>query len=113
MSFAPPPVDPHANLYGQNIYGAPPQPQKSYTAPVGGYSNYIYEQAPQRKTSANEYDVHSQLYRPTEAEAGSHHQKYAQQAMKNPGQRGRKLEDGAARVESGVNRFLKKLEKKL
>lgn len=64
MSFAPPPVDPHANLYGQNIYGAPPQPQKSYTAPVGGYSNYIYEQAPQRKTSANEYDVHSQLYRP-------------------------------------------------
>lgn len=81
---------------------------------MGGYSNYSYEQAaaPRQHRSA-EYDVHSQVYRPTEAEANSHGQKYAQRAMKNPGQRPRKLEDNAARLESGVNRFLKKLEKKL
>jgi len=33
--------------------------------------------------------------------------------MKAPGQRPRRLEDNAAKLESGVNRFLKKLEKKL
>jgi hypothetical protein len=33
--------------------------------------------------------------------------------MKAPGQRHRKLEDNATKLESGVNRFLKKLEKKL
>lgn len=95
------------------MYGIPPGPQKSYTAPVGGFSNYSYEPAPQRQASVNEYDIHNQLYRPTEAEANSYHQQYAQQAMRSQGQRGRKLEDGAARVESGVNRFLKKLERKL
>jgi hypothetical protein len=62
---------------------------------------------------SSEYDIHSQVYRPTEAEAGSHGQKYAARAMKAPGQRPRKLEDNAAKLESGVNRFLKKLEKKL
>lgn len=81
--------------------------------PIGGYSNYSYEQPPTPRQPGSEYDVHNQLYRPTEAEANSHTQKYAQRAMKAPGQRPRKLEDNAARLESGVNRFLKKLEKKL
>lgn len=93
--------------------------------PIGGFSTYSYETTaqpqahphphPYRQGSTGDYEIHSQVYRPTEAEAGSHYQKYAQQAMKNGGQgqqRPRKLEDGAARVENSVNRFLKKLEKK-
>lgn len=115
MSFAPPPQDPNAHLYGQQMYAAPQSPpHHAGPPPIGGYSNYSYEQAAApRQPWSSEYDVHNQVYRPTEAEASSHSQKYAQRAMKNPGQRPRKLEDNAAKLESGVNRFLKKLEKKL
>ena len=123
MSFAPPPQDPNARLYDQQVYGGSQQPsiqeiqqQASTPVPMGGFSNYSYDKAPsqqQRQPGASEYNIHSQAYRPTEAEAGSHYQKYAQKAMKNPGQRPRKLEDKAERLESGVNRFFKKLEKRL
>ncbi|OQE46739.1 hypothetical protein PENCOP_c001G08885 [Penicillium coprophilum] len=125
MSFAPPPQDPNAHLYDQQVYGpaqaqSPPQYQSGAAVPVGGFSNYSFDktqaqQQPQQQhqRSGSEYDIHSQLYRPTEAEAGSHYQKYAQKAMKNPGQRPRKLEDRAERLEGGMNRFLKKLERKL
>ncbi|KAJ5748628.1 uncharacterized protein N7511_010324 [Penicillium nucicola] len=129
MSFAPPPQDPNAHLYDQQVYGCSSQPsaqlqqqqlqqqqQASVPVPMGGFSNYSYDKAPsqqQRQPGASEYDIHSQAYRPTEVEAGSHYQKYAQKAMKNPGQRPRKLEDKAERLESGVNRFFKKLEKRL
>ncbi|KAJ5615697.1 hypothetical protein N7537_000811 [Penicillium hordei] len=129
MSFAPPPQDPNAHLYDQQVYGAaqtqsPPQYQAGTTAPVGGLSNYSYDQTQaqqqqqkqqqqQHQRAGSEYDIHSQLYRPTEVEASSHYQKYAQKAMKNPGQRPRKLEDRAERLEGGMNRFLKKLERKL
>lgn len=60
-----------------------------------------------------DHEIHQQAYRPSEAEMNSNAQKYAQRAMKAPGQRPQKLEEKAARLESGVNRFLKKLEKKL
>ncbi|PKX95637.1 uncharacterized protein P174DRAFT_450030 [Aspergillus novofumigatus IBT 16806] len=126
MSFAPPPVDPNAHLHahGQSLYGSNPQlpppvqsqPQIQPTSPpppIGGYSNYSYEPTPQSAAPNYDYAVHKQLYRPTEAEANSHSQKHAQKAMQNPGQRSRKFEDGASRVESSVNRFLKKLEKRL
>lgn len=134
MSFAPPPTDPNAHLYTQaqpqtqTMYppqNMHPQLHHSQTMPIGGFSTYSYETTaqpqahphphPYRQGSTGDYEIHSQVYRPTEAEAGSHYQKYAQQAMKNGGQgqqRPRKLEDGAARVENSVNRFLKKLEKK-
>lgn len=88
-------------------------------APVGGLSNYssdqtqVQQQQQQHQRAGSEYDIHSQLYRPTEVEASSHYQKYAQKAMKNPGQRPRKLEDRAERLEGGMNRFFKKLERKL
>ncbi|GIK06910.1 hypothetical protein Aspvir_002563 [Aspergillus viridinutans] len=126
MSFAPPPVDPNAHLHahGQSPYGsnsqAQPQVQSqpqiqptSPPPPLGGYSNYSYEPAPQPTAPTYDYSVHKQLYQPTEAEANSHSQKYAQKARQNPGQRSRKIEDSASRVESSVNRFLKKLEKRL
>ncbi|KAJ5385040.1 hypothetical protein N7517_002951 [Penicillium concentricum] len=136
MSFAPPPQDPNAHLYDHQVYGAaqaqaqsPPQYQPGSAVPVGGFSNYSYDQTQvqqqqqqqlqqqqlqqQHQRAGSEYDIHSQLYRPTEVEASSHHQKYAQKAMKNPGQRPRKMEDRAERLEGGMNRFLKKLERKL
>ncbi|KAL4926620.1 uncharacterized protein BDV17DRAFT_269173 [Aspergillus undulatus] len=121
-----------------------PQQQPSFygtqVPSIGGYSTYSYDQTSQQQqqnpyqiqqpqqqihhqstpsltgpSSASEYSIHNTMYRPTEAEAGSHLQDHAKLAMQNPGQSGRprKLEDSASRVESSVNRFLKKLEKKL
>lgn len=124
MSFAPPPQDPNAHLYDQQVYGGggiqaqpSPQHQAGVAVPIGGLSNFSYDQqtqaSQQHQRGGSEYDVHSQLYRPTEMEASSHYQKYAQKAMKNPAQRPRKLEERAERLEGGMNRFFKKLERKL
>ncbi|CAG8011986.1 unnamed protein product [Penicillium olsonii] len=121
MSFAPPPQDPNAHLYGQQVYGSKSHtPPQSQPAPQGGFSNYSYNQSPaaqpqpqQLQRAGSEYDIHSQVYRPTEVEASGHNQKYAQKAMKNPGQRPSRLEEKAERLEGGMNRFLRKLERKL
>ncbi|KAJ5988682.1 hypothetical protein N7481_003892 [Penicillium waksmanii] len=129
MSFAPPPQDPNAHLYAQQqaqqaqqqqqLYGSPQSPpahQPNQAVQIAGYSNFSYDksQQPQQQTQpgASEYDVHNQLYRPTETEANSHVYQHAQKSMKNSGTRGRKLEDKADKLESGMNRFFKKLEKK-
>ncbi|KAJ9224293.1 hypothetical protein DTO027B5_4073 [Paecilomyces variotii] len=127
MSFAPPPLAPNSLSYSQHPYA----PQSLYhhhnqpqyadylqnqsvpsSLPLGGYSNFSYEQPHQHHGDRSEYDVHSQVYRPTEAEASSRNYKHSVKALKNPG-RPHKLEDKAARLESGVNRFIKKLEKKI
>ncbi|KAL4784561.1 hypothetical protein BJX76DRAFT_326929 [Aspergillus varians] len=128
-------TSPPAQLYGAQSQPQPQQVQQppsfygSQVPSIGGYSNYSYDQAPkthhhhhhhqqsqhqhQHQSSSSEYDIHNQMYRPTEAEAGSHLQEHAKLAVQNPGQRPRKLENSAARVEGTVNRFFKKLEKKL
>lgn len=115
----------------QNGIGVPQPPQQSpIPVPIGGFSTYSYDQPSQHQHTpsgtGSEYDIHSQVYRPTEAEAKSHYYKEAQKAMKKNKtnkdkdgqvvvevQRPRKLEEGAARVEKGVNRLLRKLEKHL
>ncbi|KAL2822743.1 hypothetical protein BDW59DRAFT_149421 [Aspergillus cavernicola] len=128
------PTNPTAHLYGTQPQPQPQQQQQppsfygSQVPSIGGYSNYSYDQTPKHhsqssittgttttstSTPGSEYNIHNQMYRPTEAEAGSHLQDHAKLAIQNPGQRPRKLEDSASRVESSVNRFLKKLEKKL
>ncbi|CAG8144105.1 unnamed protein product [Penicillium salamii] len=120
MSFAPPPQDPNAHLYDQQVYGgvkSQTPPQSQVAAPGSGFSNYSHSQSsvtqPQQlQRAGSEYDIHSQVYRPTEIEAGGHNQKYAQKAMKNPG-RSSRLEEKAERLEGGMNRFLRKLERKL
>ncbi|KAE8378952.1 hypothetical protein BDV26DRAFT_260638 [Aspergillus bertholletiae] len=116
MSFAPPPKDPNAHLYGQtqNLYGSQPQiqPASPPPPPLGGYSNYSYDKVAVQQPVGNDYDIHRQLYRPTEAEANSHSQKIAHKSTQNAG-RPRNLEERAHRMESSVNRFLKKLEKKI
>ncbi|KKK19596.1 hypothetical protein P175DRAFT_0437937 [Aspergillus ochraceoroseus IBT 24754] len=107
MSFAPPPTDQNAHLAQEpSLYG-------TQVPAIGGYSDYSYDQTPRQHRFSSEYDVHNQMYRPTEAEAKSHLQKHAQLAVQNPGQRPRKLEDSAMRMENSVNRFLKKLERKI
>lgn len=133
MSFAPPPSqDPNAHLYDQQTYGShhaqhSHHPQyaaylqsqgpasEDLQAPIGGYSNYSYSQPVQQQhgTSGSEYDIHSQVYRPTMAEARSSSQRHSKQAMKNPGSRHHALEDAAGKVENRVNGFLKKLEKRI
>ncbi|CAK45114.1 uncharacterized protein An07g09060 [Aspergillus niger] len=131
MSFAPPPTDPNAHLYGGAGAGAGPTPgiyrtstdsSSTSTPPMqlslGGYSNYSYEQPGTKRSatvSGNEYNVHNQLYQPTAQESISPHQKYAKEAMVKPGDphRPQYFVKSAYKVEHGVNRFLKKLEKRL
>ena len=145
-SFAPPPQDPNANPYGSanatplaspgaQFYGSGPhigpkqplqhiQPQypdylsAKVSPPPGGYSNYSYDQPQQQRpqSGSSPYDVHSQVYRPTEAEVapkkGRKSSQSAQQAYDGSYQQG-KMGERADKVEKGVNRFLKKLEKKV
>lgn len=77
--------------------------------PLGGYAQYSYTQQPSQTAIQPDqaYVVHQQAYRPTEAEA------QAQLHQPGPPQNGGKLEQRVDRVEKGVGRFLKKLDKKM
>jgi hypothetical protein len=97
-----------------------PQPPQQPVPPPGGYATYSYSQAPEHhhhhhsvsgQGQGAEYDVHSQVYRPTEEEAKAHGHGHGHGA--GPGQKSGKLEERASKVEGGVNRLLKKLEKKI
>jgi hypothetical protein len=138
MSFAPPPPNPNAHLFAEShdtqqahvpqhyahssqssLQGHYSQNQghgvEDVRVAIGGYSNYSYAQPVQQHPGAmnSEYDIHSQVYRPTEAEANSSAQKHAKKAMANPNSRPRKLEEKAGKVENKVNGFLKRLEKSI
>ncbi|KAL8716015.1 MAG: hypothetical protein Q9225_006297 [Loekoesia sp. 1 TL-2023] len=129
------PLDsPSAQILGKSYVGHPPQPlqhlQPQYAdyfanrpqqpqqgqaqEPIGGYSNYNYAQPHhhhhhQSHQPGNESDVHSQLYRPTEEE--THHHKHHRPS--DGGQPTGRLEQQAGRIDKGVNRFFKKLEKRI
>ncbi|OCK78493.1 hypothetical protein K432DRAFT_356699 [Lepidopterella palustris CBS 459.81] len=72
--------------------------------PAGGYSQYAYGQSP---PASERYQVHNQLYRPTEAEAKHGHKPSASETPHQPG----RFEQRADKLEKGVSRFLKKLDK--
>ncbi|KAF2089163.1 hypothetical protein K490DRAFT_72769 [Saccharata proteae CBS 121410] len=143
QSFAPPPpgalspygqtptpsaMPPSYSTYPQQQYANYPQspgftpqspgysttPLQSPGMPPGGYAQYHYGQQPV-KSQAEMYAVHSQAYRPTEAEAahghGGHRGSVGQAGPGVPGP-GR-FEIKVDKVEKGVGRFLKKLDKKL
>ncbi|KAL9095915.1 MAG: hypothetical protein Q9165_001913 [Trypethelium subeluteriae] len=120
--------------------GQSPHPQQQEQPPPGGYSQYSYAQSqpdgfgggggsgastgPPHIQPDHAYLVHQQAYRPTEAEAGAHAQARLQQPGPPPplpmgaagagGAAGNgKFEARVDRVEKGVGRFLKKLDKKL
>ena len=131
MSFGPPPRDPNVQPYGQDTkpletptsevlgssyiggthqplqhlqpqyadyLGSRPQSQQQ---PIGGYSNYDYTQQQHHRHhgQGGAEDIHNQIYRPTEEEARGHKSHRPSDASKS------------GRVDKGVNRFLKKLEK--
>ena len=128
-----PPLDsPAAEILGNSYVGGHHQPlqhvQPHYPdylasghqaeAPEGGYSDFQYtstsqqQQQQQQQPQANEYDIHSQVYRPTEDEFNKKKPGKAGEAGGQQSATGR-LEERAGKVDKGVNRFFKKLEKKI
>ena len=125
-----PPLDsPAAEILGNSYVGGHHQPlqhvQPHYPdylasghqaqAPEGGYSDFKYTSTPQQQQPqlpADEYNIHSQVYRPTEDE---YNKKKPGKVGATSGQQNAtgKLEDRTAKVDKGVNRFFKKLEKKV
>ncbi|EED16305.1 conserved hypothetical protein [Talaromyces stipitatus ATCC 10500] len=140
MTFAPPPQNPNAHLFSQNSFDSQPHhaphpqyadylqqshngnnnhspstPEDERVILNGGYSNYSYAQPVQHQYGQlnTEYDIHNQIYIPTEAELkGSKHGKAGSQSSKSSS-RGTKIEAGLGRMDSKVNGFLKKIEKRI
>lgn len=139
-AFSPPPQDPNAHFYGKDnkplespatqvlgssYVSAVHQPlqhlQPQYAdylgsghqaeVPVGGYSNYQYNQHQQHgghHSHGDDYNIHSQVYRPTEEESRKQKPKKFE-----PGTPTGKLEQRTEKIDKGVNKFFKKLEKKI
>lgn len=87
-------------------------PEDPRVAIAGGYSNYSYSQPVQQQYGAmsTEYDIHNHIYIPTEAELkGSKHSSHNSKSSA----RGTKIESGLGRMDSKVNGFLKRIEKKI
>lgn len=128
-----PPLDsPAAEILGNSYVGGHHQPlqhvQPQYPdylasshqtetteTPVGGYSDFKYTSKPQsqqEQPAGDQYNIHSQVYRPTEEEFNK---KKPGKPVATGGQQNAtgKLEDRAGKVDKGVNRFFKKLEKKI
>lgn len=85
---------------------------------VGGHSSHQYDQQqPQHQhhhhqiPQSNEYDVHSQVYRPTPEEASK--SKPSKTSTAAPGSPAGRLEQGAGKVDKRVNSLFKRLEKKI
>ncbi|KAM5442840.1 hypothetical protein MferCBS31731_002226 [Microsporum ferrugineum] len=126
-TFAPPPQDPNAHLYGQQSFGSPPVNQ--FTQPLaqnqvhlarresqasqhsaGGYAyNYPQHQQQhqqQQQPGQNEYAIHNQVYIPP----GSNQ---APPLNRNEPPKYGKLGSSAMRMEKGVNKLFKKLENRI
>ncbi|KAF2192709.1 hypothetical protein K469DRAFT_694769 [Zopfia rhizophila CBS 207.26] len=74
--------------------------------PPGGYTQYSYGSTAQQVPGAHPYNMHQQLYRPTEQEAS------VDGNEPSSGQRQSNIGKRAEKVEKGVGKFLKKLDKK-
>lgn len=110
--FPPAPQSPpaHGNLPSPG-FQHPQQYQPMASPPPGGYSQFQYGstsgQVPGSNPHASPQDMHQQLYRPSEHEATikEHENPNAQPPNSNMGKR-------MDKVEKGVGRFLKKIDKK-
>lgn len=93
-----------------NSFSAPSHHQP----PPGGYSTYDYRSPRPPSQHANMYDIHQQVYRPTEAEASSHGRK-PRVNSNHSGSMDRldRKESRGEKVEKGVGRLFKKIEKKI
>ena len=126
---------PTAQILGQSYLTSPTQPlqhlqpqypdylgshtpvqQTAQRPPPGGYSDYSYQQQQAAynpgyyPSNTGDYNIHSQVYRPTEDEAGGKPPKHgvAGPGAATPG----KWEQKAEKAEKGINRLLRKAEKK-
>lgn len=79
--------------------------------PQGGYSQYNYGSSPQQQQQGNNnpYDVHQQVYRPTEAEAGHHHRKQGSRTSTSDSRK----PSTADKVETRAKSLFKRIEKKI
>ena len=116
VAHSPQPLQHLQPQYADYLANRPQQPaQGQPQEPVGGYSNYNYTQPHHHhhhhhsQQPESDFDVHSQVYRPTEAEA-QHHKHHR---PSDGGQPTGKLEQQAGKIDKGVNRFFKKLEKRI
>ncbi|KAL2427028.1 hypothetical protein ABEF95_007075 [Exophiala dermatitidis] len=88
---------------GHHVGQQPPPPP-----PVGGYSNYHYSGQSPPHSNTNPYDIHHQVYRPTEQEHHTHHHSKPSRSSSSshkPSQ--------AERIEKGVGKLFKRIEKKI
>lgn len=81
------------------------------TPPPGGYSNYAYGQTQQAQQQPGGYDIHSQVYRPTEQEHHAHGHQHKPSRTDTAGSAGRK-ESRVDKVEKGIGKLWKKADKK-
>ncbi|KAL9111180.1 MAG: hypothetical protein Q9187_007967, partial [Circinaria calcarea] len=121
---------PTVQILGSSYVAPPPQPlqhlQPQYAdylashtppqQPIGSYSDYKYDE-PHRHHGHHSHnqdqEIHSQVYRPTEEESRHHRHRNSGASGSSPGQQPGKLEQKAEKYEKGVNRFLRKLEKRI
>jgi hypothetical protein len=110
---------------GFNQISPPPPPpnstQTSPPPPVGGYSSYSYTNAQAQQQNHSAADVHSQVYRPTEAESSGHGPKSFFKRTATDGSTGSKkdtkkdtknrLNDGIQGIDSKVSGLLGRLDK--
>ncbi|RMZ90862.1 hypothetical protein DV736_g1911, partial [Chaetothyriales sp. CBS 134916] len=122
------PVETPGSQFYSSISGGPHKPlahvQPQYadylsansrsTPPPGGYSQYNYSQASQgQAVPSGGYEIHSQVYRPTEAEAKGHGNHHHRPSRTDTGQSGPgRKESRADKVEKGVSKLFKKVDKK-
>lgn len=99
--FPPAPQSPPAQQQYQPLASPPP----------GGYTQYSYGSTSGQVPGADPYSVknsmHEELYRPSEQEASIHNH-----SNPNPPERNSNIGKRVDKVEKGVGRFLKKLDKK-
>jgi hypothetical protein len=114
---SPPPSGLPSHLQQQfPSYGTPPPPPPPSAAtsppPAAGYSNYSYATAPGQQPQFSAAEVHSQVYRPTEAEnAGHGHKGFFKRAhtegsvgssSSTSGPGGKKEKDSKSRLNDGL-----------
>lgn len=106
-------------LQSPGIPPPPPQQQQHQQTPLGGYSSYSYTAGqPSQQGDLNAHgaytgDMHSQVYRPTEAEFSTHHQPKVKRAQTAgvDGKGNPKISESFGNLEGKVGKYLNKLDK--
>ncbi|EXJ65297.1 hypothetical protein A1O7_01638 [Cladophialophora yegresii CBS 114405] len=123
--FGQPPVQTPGTQFYQSINDQPHKPlqhvQPQYpdylaagqapapaAPPLGGYSTYNYGQAqPPQPAATGGYDIHNQVYRPTESEHHTHHHSSKPSRSSNSQRKPTHTE----KIEKGIGKWIKKVEK--